>query len=194
MRGTRSELAAGGKHMLEMLIAAFTDHRESINVTMRELSISVAYTIRVHDEDQGKVIGKGGLHIRAIKHLMQKAGRSVGLAIRVTLQTDEERRSIGAPFRNNPDYDPKPAVELLKSVVASLTANPAVVTAEKADEAIYFQIGLASAEDFNEFHLQDETNMTTKTALEALWKAYGNKEGAVFYVDVVQLAPAGKRR
>ena len=179
--------------MLEMLIAAFTDHREAITVTMRELSFSVAYTIRVHDEDQGKVIGKGGLHIRAIKHLMQKAGKSVGLAIRVTLLTDEERRNVGAPFRSNPSYDPKPAVELLKSVVASLTGNPSVVTAEKSDEAIYFQIALGSREDFNEFHTPDEMNMTTKAALEALWKAHGNKEGAVFYVDVVQLAAAGKR-
>lgn len=173
--------------MLELLIGAFTDHRESIVVTMRELQLSVAYTIRVHDEDQGKVIGKGGLHIRAIKHIMAKAGRSVGLAIRVTLLTDEERRSVGAPFRSNPNYDPKNAVELLKTIVASLTPNPTVVTAEKSDEAIYFQIGLGAKSDFDQFNLPDETGMTTKAALEALWKAYGNKEGAIFYVDAVPL-------
>jgi predicted RNA-binding protein YlqC (UPF0109 family) len=179
--------------MLEMLIASFTDHREAITVTMRELQFSVAYTIRVHDEDQGKVIGKGGLHIRAIKHIMTKAGASVGLAVRVTLLTDEERRNVGAPFWNNPDYDPKPAVELLKGFVGALVQYPAVVTAEKADEAIYFQIALGSQSDFTNFHTPDETGLTTKAALEALWKAYGNKEGAVFYVDAVQLATAGKR-
>lgn len=59
------------KDILEYLVKALVDNPDAVVVTEEELDGVVTFTITPDKEDMGKLIGKGGKVIRAIRNLMK---------------------------------------------------------------------------------------------------------------------------
>lgn len=57
------------KRLVEYIISAIVDHPESVKIEEKETKELLSLKLSVHPEDMGKVIGKGGKIIKAIRRL-----------------------------------------------------------------------------------------------------------------------------
>ncbi|MBL7150785.1 KH domain-containing protein [Candidatus Microgenomates bacterium] len=57
------------KKLLKYIITAIVDHPEDVKIEEEETEEQLLIKISVHPEDAGKVIGKGGKIIKAIRRL-----------------------------------------------------------------------------------------------------------------------------
>jgi predicted RNA-binding protein YlqC (UPF0109 family) len=61
------------KPLIETIVQALVDHPEEVSVTNSEDEQSITYELSVHKEDIGKVIGKQGRTIHAIRTVVYAA-------------------------------------------------------------------------------------------------------------------------
>jgi uncharacterized protein len=73
------------KELVEYIVKSLVDHPEQVSVSESEGRSTVSLELRVADSDMGRVIGKGGRVINAIRALVQvlaaKQGKRVTLEI-----------------------------------------------------------------------------------------------------------------
>ncbi|MFS0782331.1 KH domain-containing protein [Bacillus sp. 1P06AnD] len=60
--------------LIKTIVASLVDHPEDISVREQEDEHSITYTLSVHKEDMGKVIGKQGRVAKAIRTVIYAAG------------------------------------------------------------------------------------------------------------------------
>ncbi|AMX84063.1 hypothetical protein GS3922_10530 [Geobacillus subterraneus] len=76
------------KPLIETIVKALVDHPEAVAVDSREEETAVVYELSVHDEDVGKVIGKQGRTIHAIRTVVYAA--AAGSPKRIIVQVKEK--------------------------------------------------------------------------------------------------------
>lgn len=75
--------------LLTFLTKAIVDHPDSVKVEERAIAETMYnYTITTHPEDMGKVIGKEGKIIQAIRNVAKIVAMKEGHQVRVELATD----------------------------------------------------------------------------------------------------------
>jgi predicted RNA-binding protein YlqC (UPF0109 family) len=67
---------------LEHLVRGIVDHPDEVQVDMRDLRRGKVLEVRVHPDDLGKVIGRGGRTARALRTVIGALG---GRGVRVDL-------------------------------------------------------------------------------------------------------------
>jgi predicted RNA-binding protein YlqC (UPF0109 family) len=75
---------------LEYVVRGLVQNPEAVTVTPVEREGMTVYELRLHPQDVGKVIGKQGMTINAIRSLLLAGSARKGL--RCTLEIVEERR------------------------------------------------------------------------------------------------------
>jgi predicted RNA-binding protein YlqC (UPF0109 family) len=80
---------------LDYVVKGLVDHPDAVNVTPVERPGMTIYELRLHPDDVGKVIGKQGAMITAIRSLLQAGGAKKGL--RCALEIVEDRPAPDAP-------------------------------------------------------------------------------------------------
>ncbi|HCQ31168.1 TPA: hypothetical protein DIU27_02140 [Candidatus Collierbacteria bacterium] len=105
------------KQLIEYIVSNIVNHPESVSVTQEatEDKDTTKYLIKVDPEDVGRVIGKQGKVIKAIRQLVRIAAIQKGTRAIVDLLEDEATPS------QNPNILPEPVVE---DTVSSPTALP----------------------------------------------------------------------
>ncbi len=97
------------KKLLEYIITSTVDHPESVEIEEKATEEEILLKLSVHPEDMGKVIGKGGKIIRAIRQLThilaikRKKGLILNL-LRVKVQKKGLlflRESLAGPLRSS---------------------------------------------------------------------------------------------
>ncbi len=74
---------------LDHLVRGIVDHPDEVRVDMRELRRGQVLEVRVHPDDLGKVIGRGGRTAKALRTVMAALG---GRGVRVDLVDVDEVR------------------------------------------------------------------------------------------------------
>ncbi|HEX5948179.1 MAG TPA: KH domain-containing protein [Actinomycetota bacterium] len=77
------------KDVLEYVARAIVDDPEAVEVTEVEGERSVILQLRVAPDDMGKVIGKRGRTVRAIRSVLRAAGSREGVTPLVEIVEDE---------------------------------------------------------------------------------------------------------
>ncbi|HSX40644.1 MAG TPA: KH domain-containing protein [Candidatus Saccharimonadales bacterium] len=77
------------KKTLEYILACLVDKPDDISVTEEEQNGMVSYTVTVAKEDMGKVIGKEGKVIRAIRNVMKIPAIKENKKVHVSLSENE---------------------------------------------------------------------------------------------------------
>lgn len=73
------------KNFVEYLLVRLIDHPDDLQVTEEETSEGLKVLISVNQEDMGRVIGKGGKVIKAIRKLVQVKAARDGIYVRVEI-------------------------------------------------------------------------------------------------------------
>ncbi len=74
---------------LEYVVKGLVQHSEAVTVTPVERNGLTIYELRLHPDDVGKVIGRQGMTINAIRSLLQAGSAKKGL--RCALEIVEDR-------------------------------------------------------------------------------------------------------
>jgi hypothetical protein len=74
---------------LEYIVKGLVLHPEAVTITPVEREGTTVYELRMHPEDVGKVIGRQGMTINAIRSLLLAGSAKKGL--RCTLEIVEDR-------------------------------------------------------------------------------------------------------
>ncbi len=77
------------KDTLDFLIRSLVDHPEDIVIDEKVDGEATILTIHVHPEDIGKVIGKSGRIIRALRDLMKVIAAKRNIYVDVEIAEDE---------------------------------------------------------------------------------------------------------
>jgi predicted RNA-binding protein YlqC (UPF0109 family) len=77
------------KEVLEYVARAIVDEPDAVEVTEEEGERSLVLRLRVAPDDMGKVIGKRGRTVRAIRSLVRAAGSREGVNPLVEIVEDE---------------------------------------------------------------------------------------------------------
>jgi uncharacterized protein len=73
---------------LEYVVTGLVQHPEAVTVTPVERDGATIYELRLHPQDVGKIIGRQGMTINAIRSLLQAGSARKGL--RCTLEIIED--------------------------------------------------------------------------------------------------------
>jgi uncharacterized protein len=74
---------------LDFVVKGLVNHPEAVTVTPVEKNGLTVYELRLHQEDVGKIIGKQGMTINAIRSLLLAGSAKKGL--RCTIEIVEEK-------------------------------------------------------------------------------------------------------
>jgi uncharacterized protein len=74
---------------LEYVVKGLVQHPEAVTITPVEREGATVYELRLHQQDVGKIIGRQGLTINAIRSLLQAGSAKKGL--RCTLEIVEDK-------------------------------------------------------------------------------------------------------
>lgn len=73
------------KKILEYIVSSIVENTESINIEESEEEGTIIFTIQVDPNELGKVIGKEGKVIRAIRNIMKIAAMKENKRIHITI-------------------------------------------------------------------------------------------------------------
>ncbi len=85
------------KAFIEYVAKALVDHPEEVDVREIDSERAVIFELRLNQADVGKVIGKSGRTITAIRTLLTSAAAKQGKRAMLEIIEPEGRRAEGAP-------------------------------------------------------------------------------------------------
>lgn len=78
------------KNLIEYILIHLVEHPEEVQVIESEDDRGMVYTIHVHAEDIGRVIGKGGSVIQSIRNIGKIRAIKEGVHAYINLAEDEK--------------------------------------------------------------------------------------------------------
>jgi predicted RNA-binding protein YlqC (UPF0109 family) len=76
---------------LEFVVKGLVSHPEAVTVTPADKNGLTVYELRMHPDDVGKVIGRQGMTINAIRSLLQAGSARKGLRCALEIVEDTPR-------------------------------------------------------------------------------------------------------
>lgn len=181
-------LAEEATSLLRRLIESLIDRPRDLQIDYRTMDGRVEWRIIPNVDDQGKVVGKGGAHIKAIKFLMAEIGIQHFSKFVVMLEQgpgvagpDPVRRPAA------PTYSVTPAKTLLEDILAALFDEAPAV--EVVRDGLHFEFLITAARVQDHDKLQppiagDEDAQSLITALATLFNASAKRDGVLFKIEV----------
>lgn len=179
--------------LLTDLVLALINYPQDLRITARPLTDGdgrhwrTDWTIQPNINDAGKIIGKKGAHVKALKRVMELLGERKGM--RYVLRVDNgagerqpeiERQPAGPAFSPADHHD-----LLLRLLEAILDETPAVEgTATPGAVMVFlFRIKAANRRDDELLAEVPAIGLSLVDALAVLFKAAGHRAGAYFKVE-----------
>ena len=80
---------------LEYVVKGLVNHADAVPVTPVERQGMTIYELRLHQDDVGKVIGRQGMTINAIRSLLLAGSAKIGLRCTLEIIEDKPPRPAG---------------------------------------------------------------------------------------------------
>ncbi|GHG99020.1 KH domain-containing protein [Comamonas sp. JC664] len=84
------------EQLLTYLARALVDHPDQVSLRLSEAEGARLYELKVSAEDVGKVIGRDGRTVNALRTLLSAAAQKSGQKVRLEI-LDDRRNAAGAP-------------------------------------------------------------------------------------------------
>ena len=75
---------------LEQVVKGLVDYPDSVNITEVDQEKATVYELRLHPTDIGRVIGKSGRTVNAIRSLMQAGSAKAGKFTRLEIVDEKD--------------------------------------------------------------------------------------------------------
>lgn len=94
------------KHLIEVIVKSVVDFPENVSVTQIDGESTIVFELRVRKEDFGKVIGKKGRTINAIRTLVNATAAKTNMRAMLELVEEDKESGSAAPAEGDSDYGP----------------------------------------------------------------------------------------
>ena len=81
------------QEFLEYVVKSLVDHKEDVKITRKVDEMGVLLSLRVHPDDMGQIIGKGGATVRAIRSLVRLVGAKNHARVNLKIEEPEKKES-----------------------------------------------------------------------------------------------------
>ena len=95
------------KNLIEYIVIHLVEHPEEVKIAEEQKADFTQYTISVHDDDIGRIIGKKGSVISAIRQIVKIKAIKDGVMVRVDVATEDREEPVTA----TPITEEQPAIE-----------------------------------------------------------------------------------
>jgi predicted RNA-binding protein YlqC (UPF0109 family) len=192
--------------VLRALVTTFIDHPACLEINAEEFTGAVYWSLRGNADDHGKLVGKGGSHVKAMTFLVAQFGVARGEihAFKLLEPTVGVRRPATPP-KTAQSFDEEPARKILERVIGALAVGEYVVSTSYesgkyvsqanrsgSNEAMplsyVFQIAVRDDTDYRSLTVPPDVvdGATVVGALGTLYRASANKEGVKFQLEVIR--------
>jgi len=79
------------QEFLEYVVKSLVDHKEDVKVTRKVDEMGVLLSLKVHPDDMGQIIGKGGATVRAIRSLVRLVGAKNHARVNLKIEEPEKK-------------------------------------------------------------------------------------------------------
>lgn len=176
---------------LRDLVGAFVGHPQAIELGQHAANNSCLWLLKGHGDDEPKLIGQQGSHVKALRFLVGEFGRARGEEHTLRLVTE---RAPLKRARSNPraalTFNPAAHVNLLTRIVGELSFDAYGVQADPAPGdliAFTLRIRVVTETDYKTLTAMHETpggTMNIVGALGTLFRAVGCEHGIRYEVKV----------
>ena len=91
------------EEFLEHIVKSLVDHPEDVKISRRVDEMGVLLTLKLHSEDMGQIIGKGGATARAIRSLVRIVGLRNNARVNLKIEEPEGRERKAPPKQDLED-------------------------------------------------------------------------------------------
>jgi len=81
------------QEFLEYVVKSLVDHKEDVEITRKVDEMGVLLSLKVHPDDMGQIIGKGGATVRAIRSLVRLVGAKNHARVNLKIEEPEKKGS-----------------------------------------------------------------------------------------------------
>lgn len=177
--------------LIRRIITAITYHPECLEIKHTEFKGAVYWTVKAHADDQPKIIGKGGTHVRALAFLVAEIGLRSDSMYKFKLTEPEHGQRSESTKPTTPQiYSPKKAADTILEVVEAIfgkdSATIKIPTQSPYDHVYDFEIQMRDISDVPDLRTpyeDDQYEMTIIGCLGTLWRAWAKRDGVDFTIS-----------
>lgn len=179
---TRRAHEAATAAVVRDLIASFSDHPGALAVDVAAVGQDTLFTVRPSPKDKGKVIGRKGCHVRALKAIAGAAGARAGATYLLVVVDGADKN--GEPNRGD-EYDPNRIADILARTVQLVAGSGPVAAVDAVNpQSFTFTIRASSPEDLRVLGCCVEAG-TLAGAIDTLLRAHAGREGVKFRSQII---------
>lgn len=174
--------------LIVRIIEAIIDDARSLELDTEPLTRRVNWRAKVNVNDAGKLIGKKGAHLKAIRVLVGLMGQHFGEVWHVSVDDpDEGPIHEKPPIEPAANYNPALASQFLLEILETFLADAPEIGVERAGDEFLFVIRPRNVGDYEklveEYNLGRE-QLAPVAALGTLFRAYGRQQGVTLRIEV----------
>ncbi len=174
--------------LISRLLEALVDAPRDLELDAVPLTGRVNWRCKVNISDTGRIVGKLGAHMRALKVVIAAMGRRYQEDWRFEMiEPDDGVRQDRPKMPAPKSYNPSDAGSLLLSIVSAITAHAPEVTIRHSLPDFHFQLGGLTQQDHSILVTPltvDRASDPPCAALSTLWRAYGRQHGVNFFIEL----------
>lgn len=183
--------------LIRDIIETYTQHPEELLIDVKEHAAAGAVYFRVtaHGNDQPSLIGRMGSHVKALTRLVEEMGRAAGVVFNIVVPPPNVLRDKISldKVRRRDTYDVLPAGALLVRILCALGLQEHNLQVDQVKDlsapfqplTFRFRITVRSQDDYARLTWNPpEPGEVLIGALGTLFRAYANKEGVKFTLEV----------
>jgi predicted RNA-binding protein YlqC (UPF0109 family) len=179
------------QNLIRRIISAIIAHPEHLLISPAEFRGAVYWNVQAHADDQPKIIGKQGSHIRALTFLVAEIGLDADSMYKIKLAEPEiGNRSDSTQIQSPTSYDASLAEQTLLEVIEAIFGpQSATITTTGIGLAYNFEITLRDHDEVPDLRVPydgDMYEMTIIGSLGTLWRAWAKRDGVNFTVSCSQ--------
>jgi len=81
------------QEFLEYIVKSLVNHKEDVKITRKVDEMGVLLSLKVHPDDMGQIIGKGGATVRAIRSLVRLVGARNHARVNLKIEEPQKQES-----------------------------------------------------------------------------------------------------
>lgn len=176
--------------LIQDLLGLLIEYPRDLRVTHQLHPGRIDFRIRPNINDQGRVVGRDGTHIRAIKLLLSRAGERYGIQVVAVLDEDETGRRVPDPLRPPSGLVASPIVpvRVLHSILGALTDKaPTIQVARSPSMPVEWQVAISPAGHADLDFLTDAAHEASPIeAICDLYKAVGKRNNVTIKIELAK--------
>jgi predicted RNA-binding protein YlqC (UPF0109 family) len=176
------------EELLRDLVSRFVDHPDALEIAHQVAEGSTYFVLKPHLEDEGRLIGSSGSHVRALSFFVASLGRAHRTKYTFRLLTAGEPQTRRREELDVLKHDPEPSFLLLERILDAFRVEDYDVgvspgSGERDSLTFVFAVKVSVAwYDF--FTVPGRDNpMTIAAALGTLFRAIAKKAGVRYQIN-----------